>query len=457
MSKRVSKRQGLRISTMEGSWATLHAVLTSGGIFTAYVLFLGANDFQLALLSAMPLLAQVIQIPGAWLVERTGKRRLIVGWFSVVSRTFWLPIALIPLFTRDHGIRLFVALYLASSIVMNFSGAGWVAWMSALVPNRIRGRYFATRNNIIGLVTIVSSLAGGFVIDAFRDHGHAYGGFLTVMAVAVFGGLMAFRMILQQPDPEYRPEAIPPLLRYLFRPLADTNYRRIVLFYLYWLFAVNLASPFFNAHLLKYMHWNQKTLALFGVISSVSAILSQRGWGHLLDRYGNKPVLMITAIGIIHLPLYYVFCPWTVSWPMYANALFTGLFWAGFGLASFTQLIDVLPSSQRTMYVALMGALSGVTNFISMILGGWLAHRLDGVHWQFGSLQVINYQVLFVITTLLRIPALLLLRRIREPDAQGTAFVMRKMLTAMNRRIGLGRLISPVPARDNVADFPRQP
>jgi MFS family permease len=424
-------RDALRISNIEGCWASLHFTLVSGVFFTAYALFLGANDFQLGLLSAVALLAQVFQIPGAYLVEKTGQRRTMVGWFSVASRILWLPIALIPLFVRHHAVRAFLILYFLSSIAMNLAAPGWIAWMSALVPAPIRGRYFGMRNRITGIVAIMASIGGGLVVDAFDRAQQGYAGYLLLDLVAVGGALAAFRMILRQPDPGYRAEQLPAMARYLFRPMRDPNYRRLLVFYLYWLFAVSVASPFFNAHLLNHMMWNKTSIAVLGVIGSVTTILCQTMWGRMVDRHGHKPVLMITAIGIIHIPFYYAFCPWGLRWPIYLSQVLGGFFWAGFGLASFSQLIDILPSTQRTMYVAVLSALSGITTFAATTLSGWLANLLADFRWEFMHLTVVNYQVLFVITGVLRIPALLLLRRIRAPEAKGTREAFRWMFTQL--------------------------
>ncbi|MFH0953158.1 MAG: MFS transporter [Verrucomicrobiota bacterium] len=455
MRKASITRNALRISTTEGSWASVHFVLTSGAFFTGFALLLGANDFQLALLTAIPVLAQVFQIPGAWLVEKTGLRKPIVAWFSVASRTLWFPIALIPFALKSHMVLLFMVLYLLSSIAMHLAVAGWVTWMSALVPSTIRGRYFATRNRINGAVSIVASLAAGFTIDAFNQHGLYYGGYLTLQLIAVAAGLMALRLILRQPDPDSRPEPVPALLKYVVQPMRDARYRRIIISYLYWLFAVSLASPFFNAHLIKHMRWNFKGIALLGVISAVTTILFQRVWGRMVDRFGHKPVLIINALGIIQLPFYYAFCPWDLRWPIYVNAVFSGLFWAGFGLASFNLVIEVLPSSQRTIYVAVLSALNGITSFLASTLSGWIASLLVDFRWQFMGLTVINYQLLFIMTGLLRIPGLVFFRNIQEPGAVQTRVVVRHLLAELNRRIGFGRPTFAVPLKDSGPELPK--
>ena len=456
MLKPTITRKALRISTIEGSWAALHFLITSGVFFTGFALMLGANDFQLGLLGAIPVLAQVFQILGAYLIERSGLRKGIVAWFSVVSRTIWLPIALIPFFVHSRAVLIFMILYSVSSVVMNIAAPGWVTWMAAIIPASIRGRYFGARNRVNGFVTIAGNLAAGFAIDLFRQHGHEAGGYLTLQLIAVAAGLMAFSLILRQPDPGAPAEPLPAIAKYLLQPLSDPNYRRILAFYLYWVFAVGLASPFFNAHLLKHMQWNFKSIAVLGVIASLTMMVVQTYWGRLIDRYGHRPVLMITVIGILHLPFYYAFCPWGIRWPIYVNTVLTGVFWAGFGLAIFNLVIDMLPSRNRTMYVAMLAALSGITSFAANVLSGWLAEAMDGVRWQIGSLTIVNYQVLFVMTGILRIPALLFLRRVREPDAVTMRVLVRKMFTEFNQRVNLNWPLFTGSLKDSGAELPKQ-
>lgn len=456
MAQPTITRKALRISTIEGSWAALHFLITSGVFFTGFALMLGANDFQLGLLGAIPVIAQVFQILGAYLIERTGWRKGIVAWFSVVSRTIWLPIALIPFFVHSRAVLIFMILYSISSVVMNIAAPGWVTWMAAIIPSSIRGRYFGARNRINGFVSIAGSLAAGFAVDLFRQHGHEAGGYLALQLIAVVAGVMAFSLILRQPDPGAPAEPVPAIANYLLQPLRDPNYRRILAFYLYWVFACGIASPFFNAHLLKHMQWNFKSIALLGVVASVTMMIVQTYWGRLIDRYGHRPVLMVTVIGILHLPFYYAFCPWAIRWPIYLNTLLTGVFWGGFGLAIFNLVIDMLPSKNRTMYVAVLAALSGITSFAANVLSGWLAETMEGVRWQIGSLTIVNYQVLFVMTGLLRVPALLFLRRVREPDAVTMRVLVQKMFAEFNQRVGLGWPLFSGAMKDGGAELPKQ-
>jgi hypothetical protein len=58
-----------------------------------------------------------------------------------------------------------------------------------------------------------------------------------------------------------------------------------------------------------------------------------------------------------------------------------------------------------------MAGVAGPAVFLSGAASGWVADVLSAVHWQFGGLEVANYQFLFVASILMRLPALFLLKR----------------------------------------------
>jgi MFS family permease len=232
---------------------------------------------------------------------------------------------------------------------------------------------------------------------------------------------------------------------FIASPLRDPSYRRIVIFHLYWLFAIGLGAPFFNAHLLKHMNWNFRGTALLGVLFSVVSIMTQRFWGKFVDRFGHRPVLLITILGIVQLPLFYAFCPWHLRWPIYLNSLLGGVFWAGFSLAIFNLSMHALPPGGRSGYVAVFAAFSGVTHFAGTTLGGWLASEIAGVSWEVWGLPVVNYQILFILTTMLRASALILAYRISEPHATRTREVFRLAFAEINRRMSAGYNSIPNP------------
>jgi len=234
-------RRGLRIAVVEGAWATVHSTLTTGAFLTGFALFLGSNDIQLAVISAVPLLAQVFQIPGAWLAVRFNRRKRQVAWFSVFGRILWLVAVLIPLIGGDRWVERFLVVYAVSSVAMNLSAPAWMEWMSDLVPGELRGRYFGRRNRVLAAVTMLVSLGGGRILDASNAREHEYTGYVVIAVIATAAALAAFVCILLQPDVPGRHPRKPRRSVSWLAPLRHLRYGQVLAFYMYWLFAVGLA------------------------------------------------------------------------------------------------------------------------------------------------------------------------------------------------------------------------
>ena len=132
-------------------------------------------------------------------------------------------------------------------------------------------------------------------------------------------------------------------------------------------------------------------------------------------------------------------------WPIYANAFTAGIFWSGFNLAMFSLLMHDLPEVGKPFYFALAAALSGVVNFLASLCGGWLAHRMGSTMVDLFGITLGNYQLLFLLTSAMRVPGLFLLRRIHEPGAKSSLVMVRQGFLEINRRLGLGRQIFLLP------------
>ena len=65
-------QRGLRLSIIEGSLSNIHITATGGAFLTGFALLLGASDFELGLLAALPCVGQLFQFVGAYLEERLG-------------------------------------------------------------------------------------------------------------------------------------------------------------------------------------------------------------------------------------------------------------------------------------------------------------------------------------------------------------------------------------------------
>lgn len=156
-------QSGLRAVIRGGMASTSMATLTGGPFLVAFALKLGASNLVIGLLAAIPPLAQLLQIPSIYLVERIRNRRAISMTASTGGRVFWLFIASIPLvFSRESGLTLLLVAILLNAAFTAVSNCSWNSWMPALVPQERLGAFFSRRMSMSVGLGIALSLAAPF-------------------------------------------------------------------------------------------------------------------------------------------------------------------------------------------------------------------------------------------------------------------------------------------------------
>ncbi len=79
------------------------------------------------------------------------------------------------------------------------------------------------------------------------------------------------------------------LLTTLIEPFADPNFRRVLLFAVYWTFSVMVAAPFVIPYFLqqlKKMSYTQ--IAILSVIGALCALVFAPMWGRIADSVGKS-------------------------------------------------------------------------------------------------------------------------------------------------------------------------
>jgi hypothetical protein len=82
-------RKGLKYVIRDGIASQILVTLTSGTFIVAFALKLGASNSVIGLLAAIPPLAQTLQLPSIYLVEKIQNRRLLTSVSGLVGRVFF--------------------------------------------------------------------------------------------------------------------------------------------------------------------------------------------------------------------------------------------------------------------------------------------------------------------------------------------------------------------------------
>lgn len=434
----------LKISIYDGFFAVAFTALTGSVFLPAFLLKIGASHFQIGLVAALPLFANIGQLLGAFIVERWNIRKSVTIIASGLARLLWLPATIIFVLTLpQHASQVLkgvCVLVLLTYLLLSISGVAWLSWMAATVPEIIRGRYYGLRNAIVGVSTITLTLGSGYFLDAF---GRGLQAFYIIFSVAVLCGSLSTYFLTRQKEPIRRapPHGSTVPLRELFlRPLCQSNFRRFLVFGFVWTFAVNVASPFFVVYVLHELSLPYSFAAAYAVLAAVADFAGMRSWGALSDRIGNKPIIAIAAACAAPLPLLmlvadssllsvFLLLPF-----IYAAG---GFFFAGYNLCAANILFNIAPRERDTIFFAWWAALTGLASGSGAVAGGLLAKWAAQRPMVTTLFSLDALKTVFLASGLLRLLAVPLLRGVREAGSTATSQALRAILPWRGLRNGM--------------------
>jgi len=287
--------KGLRAMMNDGLATQAMVILTGGAFLVAFALKLGASSTVTGILATTPPLLQLLQIPAVYLVEKVRNRRAITVYASILSRIFFLLIALIPfLFGYKAGLTFLAVFLVFNSAFSAVSAASWNSWVRDIVPEKTMGSYFSSRMRAATALGIFLSLAGAFYIDFWKTNFVEFEiyGYSILFFLGFVAGMIGVFFLAISPEPRMKiSEESDSFLKRIIKPFKDLNFRNLLFFSGAWSFAVSLAAPFFTVYMLKRLELNMSFVIGLSVLSQIMNFLFFRVWGRFSDRIGNKAVL----------------------------------------------------------------------------------------------------------------------------------------------------------------------
>jgi MFS family permease len=376
------RARGLRTVFLDGVFSQVMGTLTGGAFLVAFVLALGGSNMVVAMLAAAGPLTQLLQIPAVFLIERLRYRKAVVVGFSLAARLLWLPIAALPWFAPvEWRLTLLVALVFGYFALGTISGLAFNSWMHDLIPQARLGEVYSRRLAVGTAVSAALSLAAGLLADEWSGFEPPAMIYAVYLAVGALAGLIGVSYLYRTPEPRMG-AARPVRMSMLLQPLADTNFRGLLMFLGVWAFAVNLAAPFFTVYMLKRMDLSMTAVLVLSVLSQLVNVMAYRIWGRLADRFSNKAVLLesgplVILVGLAW-PLMSVTEAGWATWTLLIGIhVLSGMSTAGVNLCTGNIALKLAPHGQATAYLAVNAVISGIAATLAPLLGGLLATVLE--------------------------------------------------------------------------------
>ncbi len=449
-----------------------YSVVILGVPLTLYAKTLGATEWHIGLLSALPYLVLLLSIPAGMWIDATGDRKRIFMIFLLVQRLMWIPIIIVPSYlvwnspdenTRELALWIFLSMMLVMHAGQAVGGPAWLNWMADLVPRRIRGRYFARRRQLGIIPALPALILAGLAIDYFAPHGASQHATLltlgVIFALAMVCGIADILMFANIPHDRPPKSQNRNPLGLLLEPLRDRTYMGFCLAVGVTVFTGVPLAQFLILYLTEHLniHSGEAQLMLL-VLPLVLQMIFWPVWGQMVDLMGMRPTLLIASLGQLPLIVGWIFVGHGPYWIGYFLA--GGMMVLGAGVDAVNLQIVLRATGKRvdnragelakrgsTQFAAMNALVLGFAGFFGGILGGWLMYALKGspgANRPYFLSWASNYDVLFVVLAALRLVVMLMLLRLMvEPGAKSVGhasrFLTLRMLSTLSHPLRLIR------------------
>lgn len=427
----VHVHRSMEYAVSEGALAGVMAVFTGGVILTGLALALGANDFLIGVIASVQAATNLFQLRAFRRLERRGDRKSMAVMFATLSRLVWVVIGILILIPsesfRPYRLGFFILLYASSTILGVYSGVPWVSWLVDLVPEKVRGRFFAARNLAAGAVGVILGIGAGKFIDFWNENdvGPATAPFAILICAGLGFGFWAVQMQRKMYDPPFPHRGSRMTFWETFRePFRNPNFKRLFYFRIAFDFSTGVAGTFYGVYMLTQANLSFTFVSSMAMITTLMNFVALKPWGRILDRFGNKPVIQICVVGKILFAFLWLFTSPETIWLFVVIHLF-GVFDAGLTLAIPNLVYKTAPLEKRANYIAVDGTAVGIAVTIAPLVGGGLAIALAQSHVSFGFIQWQHFHFLFLAALMLRVVALRLLSYVQEAEAQRAVHVIK--------------------------------
>ncbi len=448
-------QNGLRLVIGDGLASEAMLSLIGNTFLVAMAVLLGASNLQIGLLAALPTMTNLFQLVSIWLVRHTNNRRFVSVYSSLLARLPLVIIGVIPLlFPSLISIDIFIYFLFFYYLFASIAGPSWNSWMKDLVPEQSLGVYFSRRSSYTQTLNVILSIILAVIVDYVKDNYpqfelKTYGAMFTLAGII---GIIGALILSKAPEPQsFLPrENIFKLFR---RPLQNVNFRRLLVFNSAWVFALNIATPFFIVYMMKGLGLSITYIIGLTITSQLTSILTVRIWGTFADRYSNKTIIAICA------PLY-IFC--IIGWcfvgiytHLYANLIllvvihiFSGIATAGINLSLTNIGLKLAPKEDGIVYLSVKNMITALFSSIAPLLGGLLADYFAQrqlkitIEWTgpntekvFRLLSLHEWNFLFLIGAAFAFIAIQLLIRVKETGEVEKDVVVRIMRSSIKSNL----------------------
>jgi MFS family permease len=339
---------------------------------SVYAIRLGASEELLGWLTSIPgLLVVLLRAPAARMIEHAEDQQSLIVRGLLGARIFYLLIFLLPFLPSLHRAEVLVALIIMMGLPAILANAGWGSFFADVIPARQRVKVVSVRSTLTHLMILVIVPILGKWLD-WAPFPYNYQG---IYLLAFIGALVSTWHVTKVKVPEdvrarqKKPRAPAPLnLRSIWQIMTGSRqFSALLIATFAYQWAVSIASPLYNVYYVQRLDASEGWIGFRTTLASLASILAYRFWPRLIDRWGDRAILILTAPMMLFFPLGTGLAR-TLT-PHLFIIMWTRVFGAAVMLSRYSILLKSCPEDRRPTYIATYAILVNIAAFIAPLVG----------------------------------------------------------------------------------------
>lgn len=406
INEEILKRKTMKLSITEGSVGVFSNVLAENYIIP-FSLSINSTPFQIGLLTSIGnLISPLGQLIGSQQIERKSRKSVLIrGIFGQCS--MWLMFTFIAILFLLNLLTPWLTWILFSVFLgfMLFSGMmtpPWFSFMGDIVPDAVRGRYFAKRNLITQLIAIMGTFSLSFLLDFFGFNDLIFLGFIIIFIIGISARLISMALFNGHYYPPYNFEVKDHVKSSQFiKELTKSNFGKFTLLVSLLTLGQWIAKPFFSVYMIDELHFDYSLFIFINLSSTLIGLFFFPLLGRFSDKFGNVKLLQIGGIIIPFIPFLWIIFN-TPLQIILGIQVWSGIGWTSFNLAASNFIYDNIPSKKRGKYIALYNLLIGISITFGGLIGSIIITFVD-------ILMINPFYLVFILSGIVRIIAIVFL------------------------------------------------
>lgn len=306
-------------------------------------------------------------------VERFPFKQRLFLRTAFLQRVPWLLLAALSFFIlggigSSAGVTLFFVLLALAAITGSLCFPVWFDIITKLTPVELRGRLFAARNLLGGVLGIVAGLAVELVL-ANIEYPTSYGVLFTLAFLFTSVSYWALTFLKEEaPSAVAQDIHILDYYRNLPRILkAEKNFRNFLISDAL-LIAATMAGAFYAVHAIEKFSLNDSSAGTFTIVMMCGMIVGNMFFGYIADRFGHKVNLVLSAASTALSCFTALLAP---NGELYLIVFVGMAFQIGLsGISRLSIVVEFCSEEERPTYVALTNLVTSPFVLFGLVAGG---------------------------------------------------------------------------------------